>query len=149
MLCGASLLAVLAFVAPATFRLLFFLFVMKAASTRFILGRGCDPQRAKYAEQSWSKALGVNIHVVTSDDALLEKLDSGVNYEVFFIAPGMCQLIKSKAVTVDYQKLVRERFPNIRFVNIEDVGQAMSKLKAALNLEGDSCAFEGDWPFPD
>jgi hypothetical protein len=52
-----------------------------ASSARYILGRGCDPQRARFAEKTWGPKIGATIHVVTSDEELMERLKSGTQYE--------------------------------------------------------------------
>jgi hypothetical protein len=73
---------------------------------------------------------------------------------VFFIAPGVCSLIKNKVVRIDYRKVVGKYFPNIVFVNVEDVSEATSKLSLALGVEVDKDGVviqpqSDDWPFAD
>ena len=80
--------------------------------TRFVLGRGCDPARAAFAAREWSPLLGVQIDSATSDAELRTKLRSGRKYDVFFIAPGQCQLIKMGRVDGEAMKaLVRQHQP--------------------------------------
>jgi len=70
---------------------------------------------------------------------------------VFFIAPGMCSLIKNRIVKTDYVTLVKKYNPEIIFVNIEDVSDALPKLSTALGqkaLPGTS-TLSDDWPFVD
>lgn len=81
----------------------------------------------------------------------MKHLESGKKYDVFFIAPGMCSLIKNKIVRVDYISLVKKYNPEVVFVNIEDVSDALPKLAAALGqktLPGVS-TLSDDWPFVD
>ena len=56
---------------------------------RAIIGRGCDPVRAKHAEELFSKALGVDVDSATSDEELWAKM-SKRSYEVLFMVrePG-------------------------------------------------------------
>lgn len=54
-----------------------------AVSRRAILGRGCDPVRARFAEQAFSARLGVDVDSATTDDELWAKLKLK-KYEVLF-----------------------------------------------------------------
>jgi hypothetical protein len=86
---------------------------------------------------------------VTSDEELTSLLGSK-KYDVFFIAPGMCSLIKNHVVKTDYVALVKKYNPEIIFVNVENVSEALPKLSAALGQKvvPGITALSNDWPFP-
>ncbi len=119
---------------------------------RKILGRGCDPVRARFAKESWEPVLGAEIFTATSNEELQEYLTNGNKYEIFFIAPGMCSLIKSGRINGDaLRQLVLKYQPDIKFVVINDVSEALPKLSEALGttaVPGVQPLTE-DWPFLD
>jgi hypothetical protein len=50
-----------------------------------LIGRGCDPVRARFAEKSWSERLGVDVVTATSDHELWGKMAER-RYDLFFMA---------------------------------------------------------------
>ena len=126
-----------------------------ASYSRYILGRGCDPVRAAFAKKNWEPILNAQIDCATSDDELITYLTSGIPYSVFFLAPGMCSLIKCGRVDGQrIKQLVLQYQPNIQVVNIENVSQSMQLLSQALGDDnnGGSKAMSANssaWPFVD
>ena len=117
-----------------------------------ILGRGCDPARARYAKEAWEPILGAEISTATSNEELLAFLTNGYKYDVFFIAPGMCSLIKSGRINGDaLRELVLKYQPDIKFVVINDVADALPKLSEALGaaIVPGVQPLTDEWPFLD
>jgi hypothetical protein len=50
-----------------------------------LIGRGCDPVRARFAETNWSVRLGVDVDAATSDEELFGKIAKR-RYDLFFLA---------------------------------------------------------------
>ena len=49
-----------------------------------IIGRGCDPVRARFAEKHWSVRLGVEVQAAISDEELFRKME-GKRFDLFFM----------------------------------------------------------------
>jgi hypothetical protein len=49
-----------------------------------LIGRGCDPVRARFAETNWSVRLGVDVDAATSDEELFDKIAKR-RYDLFFL----------------------------------------------------------------
>jgi hypothetical protein len=56
-----------------------------AAPRLALIGRGCDPVRARFAEKSFSARLGVDVDTATSDEELWVKMAKR-RYDLFFLA---------------------------------------------------------------
>lgn len=121
---------------------------------KMILGRGCDPVRAKFAKDNWEPLLNAGMDFATSDEMLLKRLTSGTRYDVFFVAPGQCQLIRMGLVNLEAMKsLVHKHQPWAKFLLVEDVTTAVSQLAAAIGNDNcnakDVAKLSNDWPFVD
>lgn len=100
---------------------------------RNILGGGCDSFRAPLAKRKLEPLLKCNIDPCTSNAQLLTALTSGKKYDVFFIPPGFCSLIKSGKKNADEMiHLVQSYHPHIQIVMIEDNSQGEALLREAL-----------------
>ena len=118
-----------------------------------ILGYGCDPNRAKYVSENWGPKLGATIDVVTSEEDLIKiKKKKNKKYDLFFLAPGMCSLVKQgKRDLKKIKQLIDQYQPQAKFLNIEDVSLALPMLSSALNgepLEGFAKNSQ-EWPWID
>ena len=69
-----------------------------AAPRRAIIGRGCDPVRARFAEQHFRARLGVDVDCATSDAELWEKMGKR-QYELFFLA-RLARLLRGSCVSL-------------------------------------------------
>ena len=49
-----------------------------------VIGRGCDPVRARFAEKHWAPRLGVDMDSATSDEELFKKL-AARRFDLFFM----------------------------------------------------------------
>ena len=49
-----------------------------------VIGRGCDPVRARFAEKQWAPRLGVDMDSATSDEELFGKLAKR-RFDLFFM----------------------------------------------------------------
>jgi len=49
-----------------------------------VIGRGCDPVRAAYAEKHWAPRLGVRMDSATTDEELFRKLQAR-RFDLFFM----------------------------------------------------------------
>lgn len=118
---------------------------------RAILGLGCDPVRAEFARKAWEPVLGVDVETATDFETLWARLATK-RYELFFIAPGMCQLAARGIVDGGAIKArVLAAQPHIKIVEIGDVSKALPLLSSALggpSIEGAKPRTE-DWPFVD
>ena len=139
---------------------------MTTKKVRYILGRGCDPIRAKFAkkkfENEFSK-LGVNLNfsTATTQNELIQLLNSKIPFELFFLAPGACYIKKTNPnsklpggnLTFDETIiLVKKYLPNITIRYLEDVSDFMSIVSDALGLGKISNNIKKsseDWPFID
>ena len=55
-----------------------------AAPRLAVIGRGCDPVRARFAEKQWAPRLGVDMDSATSDEELFGKLAKR-RFDLFFM----------------------------------------------------------------
>lgn len=119
------------------------------SAKRCIIGLGCDPNRAKFAQQNWAPRLGVDMDFAQNLKSLMNQVSSK-EYAVVFIAPGMCHLIGEEGSVKVFQQ-VKAIQPKVKCVLVKDVSQALSVLSKALGLEGfkDVQAMSNDWPFVD
>ena len=120
------------------------------ASTKKILVRGCDPQMAARAKEMLPPLLGnAAIVGVEDDDALLEKLTSGEQWDVVFFAPGACRYnaakqpipggrVATKGWTLEnYRDLVRQNLgESVPIVETTEEREIVPLLRAALGLGG-------------
>lgn len=124
---------------------------MSSASSqqRAIIGLGCDPARAAFAKKTWEPKLGVRVDVTHNVKDLLRAVESR-RYEVFFIAPGMCQLLSAKEQQ-ELADLILEKQPHIKVVVIEHVSSSIEKLSIALGLNAlqKVSPMTEAWPFVD
>ena len=54
-----------------------------------VIGRGCDPVRARFAEKQWAPRLGVDMDSATSDEELFGKLAKR-RFDLFFMVRRVC-----------------------------------------------------------
>ena len=144
-----------------------------AAPRCAIIGRGCDPVRARFAEQHFSTRLGVDVDCATSDAELWEKMGKR-QYTLFFLAPGACQLTRMGAYGGgDVVSRVRELQarppalaprascaltcrrprpqPHIKVVMLDNVDRGLGQIAKELGLGPvqDVKRNTEDWPFVD
>ena len=139
---------------------------MTTKKVRYILGRGCDPIRAGFAKKKFEKEfskLGVNLNfsTATTQNELIQLLNSKIPFELFFLAPGACNIKKTNPnsrlpggnLTFDETIiLVKKYLPNITIRYLEDVSDFMSIVSDALGLgkfDKDIKKSSDDWPFID
>jgi hypothetical protein len=118
-----------------------------------VLGYGCDPNRAKFVSENWGPKLGVIIDVVTSEEDLIEIIQKdNKKYDIFFLAPGICSLVKQGKLDLKKIKILIDQYQSqAKFINIEDVSLALPILSSALNgepLEG-VAKNSTEWPWID
>lgn len=107
-----------------------------STTKKYVLGRGCDPVRARFAKQSWEPVLNCEIDTATSDEEFRSFVTSGKKYDVFFIAPGQCSLIRSGRVDANFMKnLIATHQPQCKSILIPDVSQALPLLAEALGSD--------------
>jgi hypothetical protein len=120
-------------------------------SKRNIIGMGCDPNRARFAQQNWAPQLGVNMDFAPNESSLLNQVRSK-EYAVVFIAPGMCQVLGPSGRERVFAQ-VKQIQPNTKCVLLQDATQTLPVLGEALGLEGFSNRkiqmMSNDWPFVD
>ena len=123
---------------------------------RAILGRGCDPVRARFAQTAWAPILKADVFCATSDEELLAHLQSGTKFSAFFVAPGYCSLAKAKRVDGPGMFALVERYvPNCPVVMIENVEHGLAQLAAVLGNDTTAAPLPtvkrltADWPFAD
>jgi len=119
------------------------------SAKRWIIGMGCDPNRANFAKKNLAPRLGVEMDFARNVETLLSMVKSK-EYAVFFIAPGMCSLLGEEGGKKVAAK-VKEIQPKIAFLMITDVSQTMAMLSKALGLNDtkDIAPMSEDWPFVD
>ena len=121
---------------------------------RWIIGMGCDPNRANFAKKNWAPRLDVEMEVAHDLESLINMINAK-EYAVFFIAPGMCSILGgsgSEKVFKQVKAIQINKFnSNIKCVLIEDVTTALAVLSGALGLDGfkDLQPMTNDWPFID
>ncbi len=111
---------------------------------------GCDPNRAKFAQQNWAPKLGVNMDFAPNEASLINQVKSK-EYAVVFIAPGMCGLLGPTGIERVFRQ-VKQIQPNANCVLIQDPKQSLIILGQALNLKGfngEVKMMSNDWPFVD
>lgn len=122
------------------------------ATTRAVIGRGCDPARARFVERQWPALLHARVVCTTSDKELIAALQRE-RFDVFFLAPGVCALTAAgRYAGGDTEALVRRIQPHIKIVHVYDVAQAIPVLSAALGDAGaprNIAPLTEDWPFVD
>ncbi len=72
-------------------------------------------------------------------------------YEVFFIAPGMCNVLGEDGI-VSVQAKIQEMQPHIKCIEIRGVSEAINQLSEALNAElpaQELKPLSEAWPFVD
>jgi hypothetical protein len=125
---------------------------IKMQAAKRVIGRGCDPARAAFASKQWSEILGCQVITTTDDETLYKKLKEGPPYDVFFMAPGLCQLdacgvYNGKKLKEDVAKLN----PGIKIIEITDVAKGLSMISEAINGKQvtDVKPSTEAWPFVD
>lgn len=119
-------------------------------SKRNIIGMGCDPNRARFAQQNWAPKLGVIMDFAPNEASLISQVRSK-EYAVVFIAPGMCGLL-GRAGTERVFQQVKQIQPNAKCVLIQDPTKSLIILGQALNIQGfngEVQMMSNDWPFVD
>jgi hypothetical protein len=120
---------------------------MGDASSKTILGRGCDPIMAKRSESFLPPMLGgVKIISVTEDDLFIQKLKER-KYDVIFFAPGACRWDDAKKPIpgsiketigwnlTKYRELVRDlQGSDVVIVETTEEREIVPLLRKALKL---------------
>jgi hypothetical protein len=119
-------------------------------SKRNIIGMGCDPNRARFAQQNIAPRLGVHMDFAPNEASLINQVRNK-EYAVVFIAPGMCNVLGYGGIDRVFQQ-VKQIQPNAKRVLIQDPTKMMIILGDALNLQGfnrEVQMMSNDWPFVD
>ena len=119
-------------------------------SKRNIIGMGCDPNRARFAQQNFAPKLGVNMDFAPNEASLINQVRAK-EYAVVFIAPGMCGLLGPAGIERVF-KQVRQIQPTTKCVLIQDPTKTLIILGEALNVPGFNSEVQmmsNDWPFVD
>lgn len=121
--------------------------VVSHASTKSVLGRGCDPIMAEHSKKMMPPLLGGCTYIATSNDEAFFAALTSQKFDVVFFAPGACRWSAAKlpipggnAATAgwslaEYRKAVVEaQGKDVKIVETTEEKEMVPLLRKALGL---------------